>query len=122
MRGRLESDLVMAFEQIMLEDLEHLRPKLRHGLSVDLQSVTHAVQLTTAPPDPVADALTRALRLRLQRLQRERQELIFLQMDDEEREEAFAQRIEIAIMHSSRAKQRIEAALRDMSRSPHLSQ
>lgn len=119
-RNRLEGDLIATFENILREDLEHLRPKLRHGLSVDLQSVTHAVQLATAPPDPVAEALTRALRLRLQRLQRERQELVFLQMDDEEKEESLAQQIQIAIMHSSRAKQRIETALRDMSRSPRL--
>jgi hypothetical protein len=119
-RGRLEGDLIMIFESILLEDFEHLRPKLRHGLSVDLQSVAHAVQLATAPPDPVAAALTKALRLRLQRLQRERQELVFLQMDDEEKEEALAQQIQITIMHSSMAKQRIETALRDMSRSPHL--
>jgi hypothetical protein len=41
-------------------------------------------------------------------------------MDDEEKEEALAQKVQIAIMHSSKAKQRIESALRELSRSPHL--
>jgi DNA primase len=119
-RQHLDGQLEAAFEHLLREDLDHLRPKLRHGLGVDLQSVIYAVGLTSAPPDPIADAVNKALKLRLQRLQRERQELVFLQMDDEEKEEALAQKVQIAIMHSSKAKQRIESALRELSRSPHL--
>jgi DNA primase len=118
-RGRVEGELAQAFEDVLQADLDHLRPKLHNGLAIDLETVVHAVQLASPPPDRLGDAVVSALRLREQRLQRERQELVFLQMEEDEKEAALTQHIHYTIMLSSKAKQRIDSALRELSRSPH---
>jgi hypothetical protein len=62
------------------------------------------------PLDAVIDATNKMLKLRLQRLQRERQEILYLQMENEMDGDYNA-----LIMLSALAKGRIEVALREQN-------
>jgi hypothetical protein len=64
-------------EEILLDDVERLRPRLRHGLSVDLEVVMRRADV----PNRRAELLKNALRLRRQRIESERAELYFMMMD-----------------------------------------
>lgn len=108
MRRNLEGELLYELEAIIGGDLALLQPRLRHGLSVDLETVVQVVARSTMPLDAVMDATGKMLKLRLQRLQRERQEILYLQMENETDEDYNAH-----IMLSALAKGRIEAALRE---------
>ncbi|MDX2138929.1 MAG: DNA primase [Chloroflexota bacterium] len=116
MRRHLEADLLREMEAIMAGDLAHLRPLLRHGLSADLESVMLLAQRTRAPIDPVLDATHKALRLRSQRLQRERQEVLFLQLDGQEQDASTDATYHTYIRLSAQAQRLIDTALREQSR------
>ena len=111
MRRNLEGEFLYEFESIIGGDLALLRPQLRHGLSVDLETVVQVVERSNMPLDLLTDATTKMLKLRLQRLQRERQEILYLQMENERDEDYNAH-----IMLSALAKGRIEAALRELGK------
>jgi DNA primase len=116
MRRHLGADLLREMEAIMAGDLAHLRPLLRHGLSADLESVMLLAQRNRAPLDPVLDAIHKALRLRSQRLQRERQEVLFLQLDGQEQDAPTETNYHTYIRLSALAQRLIDTALREQSR------
>jgi DNA primase len=116
MRRHLETDLLREMEAILAGDLAHLRPLLRNGLSADLESVMLLAQRTRAPLDPVLDATHKALRLRSQRLQRERQEVLFLQLDGQEQDATAEANYHAYIKLSALAQRLIDTALREQSR------
>ncbi|MCC6617019.1 MAG: DNA primase [Anaerolineae bacterium] len=116
MRGQLDGDLWRELEEIIAGDLELLRPRLRHGLSIDLETVVQAAQRTHGVPDPIMQATEKALRLRSQRLLRERQELQYLQMDAAEFENEVEENYDSYIMLSTMAQRLIDAALREQNR------
>jgi DNA primase len=110
MRRNLEGELLYELEAIVGGDLALLQPRLRHGLSVDLETVVQVVERSSMPLDAVIDATNKMLKLRLQRLQRERQEILYLQMENEMDGDYNA-----LIMLSALAKGRIEVALREQN-------
>lgn len=93
-----EGLLQLVEEQILVKDVDRLRPRLRHGLSADLASVLkRAVEV-----DPYVELLKSALRLRRQRIEREREDLYFLMMDaDVEQQEALHEQIQLSIIAKS---------------------
>jgi len=116
MRSQLDGDLWRELEEIIAGDLELLRPRLRHGLSNDLETVVQAAQRTYGVPNPIMQATEKALRLRRQRLLRERQELQYLQMDAAEFETEVEENYDSYIMLSTTAQRLIDAALREQNR------
>lgn len=110
MRRNLDGALLGEFESLVGGDLALLRPHLRHGLSVDLETVVQVVARSSMPLDAVLDATNKMLKLRLQRLQRERQEILYLQMENEMDGDYNA-----LIIQSALAKGRIEVALREQN-------
>ncbi len=81
LREALPSDLLDEVEILLADEWEDLRPRLRHGLSADLMIVVKQSERFNGAIDMSAEAVEKALRLRVQRLQRERQEMVFLEMD-----------------------------------------
>ncbi len=116
MRGQLGGELWRELEGIIAGELELLRPRLRHGLSVDLETVVSASYRTHGVPDPIVQATEKALRLRWQRLQRERQEMQYLQMDAAETENEVEENYDSYIMLSTMAQRLIDAALLEQKR------
>ncbi|MBE0688676.1 MAG: DNA primase [Anaerolineae bacterium] len=116
MRNQLDGELWRELEEIIAGDLELLRPRLRHGLSVDLETVVQAAQRTYGVQDPIMQATEKALRLRRQRLQRERQELQYLQLDAAEFENEVEENYDSYIMLSTMAQRLIDAALLEQNR------
>ena len=81
--------------EILTDDVDKLRPQLRHGLSADL---TMVLQRTLAV-DPRSELLKNALRLRLQRIEREREELYYLMMEaDAEQQAILHEHIHLSII------------------------
>jgi hypothetical protein len=96
LRGLLQNE-------ILVDNVAHLRPHLRHGLQADLT----IVQRQTGTVDIQADVVRNALRLRLQRIERERQDVYFLIMEDDPAHHDLHARIQLSI----RAKSLIDAEL-----------
>jgi hypothetical protein len=113
LRGQLQDELLQELEDILVGDLALLRPRLKHGLSVDLTSVVEASQRAHGVGDPADEILTKALRLRKQRLLRQRQEIQFLQLDAQDgmtvRDDFH--NLHISLNELRLAQQRIEIAL-----------
>lgn len=98
-----------ALSAIMADELHGVRARVNNGLSADLLSIW---ENNRRPIDYHAELIEKALRLRVRRLQREREELCFLQMDrqrDTNPDEADHFQYYIAL--SSTAKGLIEAEL-----------
>jgi DNA primase len=110
LRSQCDDVLRQVLEQdILLTDFDRLLPRLRHGLSADL--VTMLKQ--SAVPDRRAELVANALRLRRQRIEREREDLYFLMMEAEaEQQVILAQRIQLSII----AKRLIDSELQQQAR------
>lgn len=100
--------------EILVDALETLRPRLRHGLSVDLE--LQLKQRTLADVDIKAEVIRLALELRRQRLDVERNDISLLIMDAQTDE---TQRIALGVRakQSNKAKGFIDDELRRQSRS-----
>lgn len=95
----------------MVDDLDMLRKQVRDRFTPELLAAWNQTQRFTTAINPGAELVESALRLRLHRLSREREELRFLQIDDEDDVET-VQRIVL----SKQAKHLIDAELqRQMS-------
>ncbi len=70
--------------EVLVNNVERLRPQLRHGLSADLTMVLQR----TVTVDPRTELVKNALRLRLKRIEREREELYFLLMEADAEQQA----------------------------------
>jgi hypothetical protein len=116
---RLNADpaLQPQLDAILAEDFDGLRERVRHNQLADLQRIWSSNRRMIEANNPFHEVMEKALRLRVGRLQREREELGFLQIDsvtagDSEGEVGFQQQIIL----SSTAKRLIEAELqRQMS-------
>jgi DNA primase len=96
-------------EDILLTDFDRLLPRLRHGLSVDLATMLKQ----SGAPDRRGELVSNALRLRRQRIEREREDLYFLMMEaDAEQQIALARRIQLSIV----AKRLIDSELQQTTR------
>ena len=111
LRASLNPVLRAELEAIMVDDLDMLQEQVRHRFTPELLAAWNQTQRFTTAINPGAELVESALRLRLHRLGREREELRFLQMDDENDVET-VQRIVL----SKQAKHLIDAELqRQMS-------
>ncbi|MBZ0296125.1 MAG: DNA primase [Anaerolineae bacterium] len=105
----LEDGLRSDFEVILANAMEMLRPRLRHGLSVDLGVVLKQAN----PADDTRELVRSALQLRAQRLRREREDLTFLLMDVQNEAQSD---INNQIMLSIKAKRLIDDELKRQTR------
>ncbi len=80
-QSALTPDLMDELAILLADEWEDLRPRLRHGLSADLMIVIKQAERFSGAVDMSAELVEKALRLRVQRLQRERQEMVYLEMD-----------------------------------------
>ena len=80
-QSALTPDLLDELAILLADEWEDLRPRLRHGLSADLMIVIKQMERFSSAVDMSAELVEKALRLRIQRLQRERQEMVYLEMD-----------------------------------------
>ena len=110
LRLNLDDTLWQVLEQdILLSDMERLRPRLRHGLSADLATMLKQA----APVDRGPELVKNALRLRLQRIEQEREELYFLMMEaDADQQVALRDKIRLSIV----AKRLIDSELQHQIR------
>lgn len=114
MRNELDPALVPEFERLFTDEADAVRERLRRRFDGDAivswkQHERHKVGMI----DPVIELLDKALRLRLLRLQRELQEMQFLQMEaDAVGSENYIQ----SIMLAMQAKRLIEAEIKQLSR------
>ncbi len=83
LRATLDSTLLQQLETIMIDELEDIRSRVRYSLTADLSSAWTHNQRTNPMLDLNTELLDKALRLRSQRLQREREELCLLQIDSQ---------------------------------------
>ncbi|MEP7293029.1 MAG: toprim domain-containing protein, partial [Chloroflexota bacterium] len=83
LQSTLQPDLLDELEDLLADEWDELRPRLHHGLSVDLNIVIKQVERFNTALDPVTEVVEKALRLRLKSLERERQEMMFSGMFDE---------------------------------------
>lgn len=77
----LQPDLRDELEILLADEWEELRPRLHHGLSADLIIVIKQAERFNTAVDPGTELVEKALRLRRDRLERERQEMMFLELD-----------------------------------------
>ncbi|MFN8565698.1 MAG: hypothetical protein U0703_29625 [Anaerolineae bacterium] len=77
----LQGDMLDEVEILLADEWEDLRPRLRHGLSADLIIVIKQAERFSGVVDIGVEVVDKALRLRRARLERERQEMVFLEMD-----------------------------------------
>lgn len=102
-------------DAILAEDFAGLQERVRHNHLADLQHIWSHNRRVIESTDPFHELVEKALRLRVGRLQREREELGFLQIDATGDQEAEA-RFQRQLMLSITAKGLIEAELhRQMS-------
>lgn len=83
LRANLDSTLLQPLDAIMIDELEDIRSRVRYSLPADLSSAWTHNQRTNPMLDWSAELVDKALRLRGQRLQREREELCLLQIDSQ---------------------------------------
>ncbi|MFN8375148.1 MAG: DNA primase [Anaerolineae bacterium] len=101
----LESVLLPEVEVLLVDELDGLRPRLRHGLSIDLSSYLKQNDQTK---DGQSELIEKALRLRKERLNRQIDDIFFLKMDTTSPSEA---NYEELLMLSLKARQLIEVEL-----------
>jgi hypothetical protein len=80
MKGRLQAapELSGEVEQALRDEMEALQPKLTHGLQQDLPIVLRQRERLGVSLNPRDEAIRSALRLREERIERERIELQFV--------------------------------------------
>ncbi len=82
LRTMLDSSLAEQLDKLMVHELDDLHHKLRYGLFADFTDLRRAHEKRVlASVDWGSELVKEALRLREQRLKRERQDMRFLQMD-----------------------------------------
>jgi DNA primase len=110
LRARADAALQMQLDAIMMDELDRVRIHLRDTLQADLAVCWG--QTRHARVDGYDEIIEKALRLRIQRLQRERETLFFLQMDAQTNQDMDAEiQFQGQIVLSITAKQLIEAEL-----------
>lgn len=82
-RVQLDSRLHAVLDSVLLDEMDGLRNRLGNRMLADLAASLKQSGRRMAPFDMSAEMIEKALRLRVQRLLRERQEVAFLQMDAE---------------------------------------
>jgi DNA primase len=111
-RTQCDESLQPHLDIIFADDLDGVRTRLRNGLKADLGIVWDRGMRVIASVDMQDELLEKALRLRMNRLQREREELGFLQLDAQASGDTAAQeQFQGQIILSSIAKGLIEAEL-----------
>jgi DNA primase len=100
----LENVLAPEVESLLVDELEGIRPHLRHGLSIDLSSY---LKQADAPKDSHGELVETALRLRKERLNRQIDDIFFLKMDAASSESNYGE----LLMLSLKARQLIEVEL-----------
>jgi hypothetical protein len=111
LRATLNPVLRAEMEAIMVDDLDILQEQVRHRFTPELLAAWNQTRRFTSALNPAAELVESALRLRVRRLGREREELRFLQIDDENDAETVHR-----IVLSIQAKNLIDAELqRQMS-------
>jgi hypothetical protein len=117
-REQLSPAMVLEFERLFAEESDAARERLRRRFDGDaIISWRQHERRNMGTVDPGIEVLDKALRLRLERLQRDTQEMQFLQMDahhqdDQTGSEQYVQQIMLAVQ----AKRLIEAELKQLSR------
>jgi DNA primase len=88
LRSTLDSSLAQQLDKLMVHELDDLHHKLRYGLFADFTDLrrSHEKRVLSSV-DWGSELVKEALRLRDQRLKRERQDMRFLQMDVQEGED-----------------------------------
>jgi DNA primase len=114
LRQNLDARLLPVLERLFVEEADTVRERLRQRFDGDaVVSWRQFERRKNGVIDPTVELLDKALRLRLQRLQRETQEMQFLQMDaDDSDGELYIQQIVLAMQ----AKRLIETELKQLSR------
>jgi len=111
-RAQADESLLHHLDTILADDLDGVRTRLRNGLKADLGIVWDRGQRVIAAVDLNAELIEKALRLRISRLQRERETLCFLQIDAQANGDMVAEaQFQEQIILSSIAKGLIEAEL-----------
>jgi DNA primase len=110
LRSTLDPTMRQQLDALLVHELDELRQKLRSGLFADFSDVrrTHERRVLSVL-DLGSELVKEALRLRNQRLLRERQDMRFLQMDVQDHSESLVYSSQI--MLSSMAKHLIEDEL-----------
>jgi len=111
-RTQADESLIPHLDAILADDLDGVRARLHNGLKADLGNQWDRGQRGIASVDLNGELLEKALRLRFNRLQRERETLCFLQIDAQEQGDSTAEaQFQGQIILSSIAKGLIEAEL-----------
>ena len=111
-RTQADESLLPHLDAILADDLDGVRTRLHNGLKADLGIVWMQGQRAIASLDMAGELLEKALKLRINRLQRERETLGFLQIDAQENGDSVAEeQFQGQIILSSIAKGLIEAEL-----------
>jgi hypothetical protein len=115
LRENLDELLLSVLEtEIFVDWLEVLRPRLRHGLSVDLAMYLKERE-HVAVQDARVEVLRSALELRKQRLDQERTDISLLIMDAQT-EDAQRAELNVRVNRSNKARGLIDAELHRQSR------
>lgn len=118
LRENLETALMPALERLFIGEADNVRDRIRHRFDGDaVVSWRQYERRKSGIIEPTIELLDKVLRLRLQRIQRETQEMQFLQMDayadgDETSSELYIQQMILAMQ----AKRLIETELKQLSR------
>jgi hypothetical protein len=111
-RKNAHDSLQSHLDMILADDLDGLRARLRNGLAADVNIAWNQSYRTIGSVDIHTELIEKALRLRVNRLQREREELCFLQIDAQSNGDTEAEaQFQGQIVLSSIAKGLIEAEL-----------
>ncbi len=112
LRAGADDLLQSQLDMLLTDELDGLKARVRGGLPADMDASYNQNRRTTGVVDMNAEVIEKALRLRGKRLQREREELCFLQMDAAaEGDSAAGSQLQAQIVVSSIAKGLIEAEL-----------
>ncbi len=104
-----DDDLLAQIEQLLSDPWDALRPRLQFGLSEDLPIVIHQNERSNGAVNYQAEILEHALRLRIERLKRVSQEIVFMQMENGDGDQL--ETLEDVNAITIYARGRIEAAL-----------
>ncbi len=81
MRAELEPDLVATVDALLKDEVDGLRTRISNRMGPDLLAAIKQTRLPLTPVDLNAEIVDKALRLRTRGLQRNREDMFFLQMD-----------------------------------------
>lgn len=114
MLENLDYTLRMSFERLMRGETEHIRERMKDRFIGEMEAAWKHVEQRVLPlVDFSVEFINKALRLRLERLQRERVELQYLQVDAAPEDNDLYARY---IVSNARAKHLIETDIKNQSR------